>query len=96
MLIFDIGTHNHVNAVRTLASVIDKWIPNVAKHLKYAGYQTAMIGKWHLGEGPQHEPQGFDYWFAEASCLFMILQYGANYSIGPFYLVKEYTTIPSS
>ena len=45
-----------------MASQIDKSIPNVAKHLKYAGYQTAMIGKWHLGEGPAHEPQGFDYW----------------------------------
>jgi arylsulfatase A-like enzyme len=21
-----------------------------------------MIGKWHLGEGPQHQPSGFDYW----------------------------------
>lgn len=56
------GTHNHVNGVYTLDSKINKRLPNVAKHLRSGGYQTAMIGKWHLGEGLPHEPTGFDYW----------------------------------
>ncbi|KAK8093370.1 hypothetical protein PG997_000055 [Apiospora hydei] len=69
------GTHNHVNGVVTLDSKINKRLPNVAKpaalgHAAPAprrtggkgGYQTAMIGKWHLGEGRDHEPTGFDYW----------------------------------
>lgn len=56
------GTHNHVNGVMTLDSKINKHLPNVAKHLRTGGYQTAMLGKWHLGEGPLHEPSGFDTW----------------------------------
>lgn len=56
------GTHNHVNGVMTLDSKINKHLPNVAKQLRTGGYQTAMIGKWHLGEGTAHEPSGFDYW----------------------------------
>ncbi|SHI34904.1 sulfatase family protein [Wenxinia saemankumensis] len=56
------GTHNHVNCVTTLDTHIDNLWPNVAKHLKAGGYATAIFGKWHLGEGPAHEPTGFDEW----------------------------------
>lgn len=33
--------------------------------LKEAGYSTAIIGKWHLGDQPEFLPlrHGFDYWF---------------------------------
>jgi arylsulfatase A-like enzyme len=56
------GTYNHVNTVTTLDTHLDNRLPNVAKHLRAAGYQTAIFGKWHLGEGPAHEPTGFDRW----------------------------------
>ncbi len=37
----------------------------MADHLKAAGYRTAALGKWHLGETPQHHPmsRGFDEFF---------------------------------
>jgi arylsulfatase A-like enzyme len=56
------GTHSHVNRVTTLATHIDNRLPNVAKHLQTGGYETAIIGKWHLGQGPAHWPTGFDFW----------------------------------
>src|SRR6187431_2019734 len=37
----------------------------IAEVLKEAGYATACIGKWHLGDQPEFLPtrQGFDYYF---------------------------------
>jgi len=36
--------------------------PTTASVLRDSGYRTAMFGKWHLGETPQHHPsaRGFD------------------------------------
>jgi len=56
------GTHNHVNCVTTLDTPIDNRLPNVAKTLRAGGYRTGMFGKWHMGEGPLHEPTGFEEW----------------------------------
>ena len=56
------GKHSHLNGVKTLADPLDGRKPNVAKMLQADGYQTAMIGKWHLGHGGNADPTGFDYW----------------------------------
>ena len=56
------GKHSHLNGVTTLETNIDSRQPNVAKELQKNGYQTAIIGKWHMGNGGVHNPQGFDYW----------------------------------
>ena len=52
------GQYSHVNGVKTLQDPLDRGRQNVAKLLQGGGYQTAMIGKWHLHQ----DPAGFDYW----------------------------------
>lgn len=56
------GTYNHINGVTTLATNFDGRQQTFPKLLQAAGYQTAVIGKWHLGHGGVHDPTGFDYW----------------------------------
>lgn len=51
------GQYSHVNQVYTLNEPIPRGHPNIAKTLHENGYQTAVIGKWHLVEAPE----GFDY-----------------------------------
>lgn len=54
------GTYNHINNVTTIGAHLDNRLPNVAKELQTNGYQTALFGKWHLGQGEEHWPTGFD------------------------------------
>lgn len=56
------GTYNHVNGVTTLATPMDNRLQTFPKLLQEVGYQTAIFGKWHLGQGPDHCPTGFDDW----------------------------------
>ncbi|MDE0099188.1 MAG: sulfatase, partial [Truepera sp.] len=56
------GTYSHVNGVTTLDTPMDNRLQTFPKLLRQDGYQTAIVGKWHLGQGPEHWPTGFDYW----------------------------------
>ncbi len=57
------GTYSHVNGVLTLFEGLrTQEQPSFPAMLQQAGYQTGLIGKWHLGHKPENEPFGFDYW----------------------------------
>src|SRR5699024_6433180 len=56
------GQYKHMNGVKTLGDGFDGRKPNVQKIMQDNGYQTAIIGKWHLGHGGNNNPTGFDYW----------------------------------
>lgn len=51
------GQYSHINQVYTLNEPLPSGHPNIAKTLGEQGYETAVIGKWHLVE----PPEGFDY-----------------------------------
>ncbi len=52
------GKHSHKNGFMMNGNRFDGDQQTFPKLLQKAGYQTALIGKWHLTSAPQ----GFDYW----------------------------------
>lgn len=52
------GLHSHLNGFRRNGDRFDgsQWV--FPRALQENGYQTALIGKWHL----ETDPTGFDYW----------------------------------
>ena len=52
------GKHSHANGFRMNGNRFDGGQQTFPKLLQKAGYNTAVLGKWHL----HGEPEGFDYW----------------------------------
>lgn len=52
------GKHSHLNSVRDNVDQFDGTQQTFPKILRQAGYQTAIVGKWHL----KTDPTGFDFW----------------------------------
>lgn len=52
------GQHSHKNGVKDNFTRFDSSRITLPKLLQQGGYQTAIVGKWHL----HSYPTGFDYW----------------------------------
>lgn len=52
------GKHSHRNGFRMNGERFDGAQATLPKYLQQLGYQTALIGKWHL----HGTPNGFDHW----------------------------------
>lgn len=52
------GKFSHLNGLKDNSDAFDSSQVTFPKLLRADGYQTAIVGKWHL----KTEPTGFDYW----------------------------------
>ena len=52
------GKFSHANGLRNNVNVFDGDQVTLQALMREAGYETAVVGKWHL----KSEPTGFDYW----------------------------------
>lgn len=56
------GTYTHTHGVRDNFTDYPHQLQSFPLLLQKAGYKTAYIGKWHMGENDDSARPGFDYW----------------------------------
>jgi N-acetylglucosamine-6-sulfatase len=58
------GVYAHRHKVLNNFTDYPEDLPNYPRQLQAAGYETAYIGKWHMGEDDDRQRPGFDHWMS--------------------------------
>ena len=58
------GLYAHTHGVVNNFTDYPADLPSYPRQLKAEGYETAYIGKWHMGEADDSKRPGFDYWIS--------------------------------
>ncbi|HUT12048.1 MAG TPA: sulfatase, partial [Thermoguttaceae bacterium] len=61
-------------------------LPSFPRRLQEEGYETAYIGKWHMGEQSDERRPGFDYWVTHAG---QGQYYDTTFNVNGRQMVKE-------
>ena len=56
------GQYAHAHQVLDNSTRMPQDIPTFAQGLQAAGYETAFVGKWHMGGASDDPRPGFDHW----------------------------------
>ncbi len=58
------GLYPHAHGILNNFTDYPKDLPSFPRSLQAAGYETAYIGKWHMGEDDDSKRPGFDHWIS--------------------------------
>ena len=58
------GLYAHTHGVINNFTEYPPNLPSYPRALQSSGYETAYIGKWHMGEDNDEKRPGFDYWIS--------------------------------
>lgn len=84
------GRYGSANGVLQLGSKLNSKENTIANYLKNAGYQTAISGKWHIGQTPDSVGFDFHVWFEGNGAYYKRLIHDMGNDIRPEIHCDEY------